>query len=262
MLPRIEVVPHRRLLYRPAADEVLRLRSDPWLHQHDGDVVSDSGISVRAVPVDRGTGAGGRGANGMRVGRAGSRCVLLGLLAVFAAPIVFAFVFHAGAGSWFAPAAVNRAELLEPPRFLPAEPAELVNGEALPADHFDRRWTLVHLAAGGCAEDCAATLRAMRQAHLALGRYRTRVQRLLLIPAGSPSPGAAEADHPVGRVTPAWRQVLRIPGSAKDGAKTASGLWLVDPRRFVISYFPSDTGPRAIKHDLTRLLRLSRWQTG
>lgn len=198
----------------------------------------------------------------MHVARARSRYVLLGLLAVFAAPLVLALLFHAGVGSWFAPAAVNRAELLDPPRSVPAEPIRLVNGEPLPADHFDRRWTLVHLAAGGCAEDCAATLRAMRQAHLALGRYRTRVQRLLLIPAGSPSPGAAEADHPAARVTPAWRQVLRVPDPAKEGAKNASGLWLVDPRRFVISYFPSDTGPRAIKHDLTRLLRLSRWQTG
>ena len=214
------------------------------------------------MPVDRGAGAGGREANGIRVGRAGSRYVLLGLLAVFAAPIVFALLFHAGAGSWFVPAAVNCAELLDPPRSVPAEPIGLVNGEPLPADHFDRHWTLVHLAAGGCAEDCVVTLRAMRQAHLALGRYRTRVQRLLLIPTGAPSPGAAEADHPVARVTPAWRQVLRIPGSAEDGAKTVNGLWLVDPRRFVISYFSSDTAPRAIKHDLTRLLRLSRWQTG
>lgn len=214
------------------------------------------------MPVDRGAGADGREANGMHVGRAGSRYVLLGLLAVFAAPIGFALLFHAGIGSWFAPAAVNRAELLDPPRSVPAEPIGLVNGEPLPPDHFDRRWTLVHFAAGGCDEECVAALRAMRQAHLALGRYRTRVQRLLLIPSGSPSPGPAEADQPAARVTPAWRQVLRVPDSAKDGAKTASGLWLVDPRRFVISYFPPDTGPQAIKHDLTRLLRLSRWQTG
>ena len=198
----------------------------------------------------------------MHVGQAGSRYVLLGLLAVFTAPITLAFVFHAGAGSWFVPAAGNRAALLDPPRPVPADRIVLRSGAPLPADYFDRRWTLVHLAVDECAEGCAAALRAMRQAHLALGRYRTRVQRLLLVPVGDPFPGAAETDHPVARATPAWRQVLHDPDSAGNESKAVSGLWLVDPRRFVISYFPPGTGPRAIKHDLARLLKLSRWQTG
>ena len=34
------------LLYRPATGEVVWLRQDPWLHQHDVDVVGDSEISV------------------------------------------------------------------------------------------------------------------------------------------------------------------------------------------------------------------------
>ena len=34
------------LLYRPATDEVVWLRSGPWLHQHDVDIVSDTEISV------------------------------------------------------------------------------------------------------------------------------------------------------------------------------------------------------------------------
>ena len=34
------------LLYRPATDEVLWLRSGPWLHQHDVDIVGESEISV------------------------------------------------------------------------------------------------------------------------------------------------------------------------------------------------------------------------
>ena len=34
------------LLYRPATDEVVWLRSGPWLHQHDVDIVSESKISV------------------------------------------------------------------------------------------------------------------------------------------------------------------------------------------------------------------------
>ena len=84
------------------------------------------------------------------------------------------------------------------------------------------------------------------------------MQRLLLLPEGSSPP--ADADHPVAWVTPAWNRVFRSPG--REGEEGHAGTWLVDPRRFVVSYFPAGTGPRAIKDDLTRLLKHSKWQTG
>ena len=111
----------------------------------------------------------------MRAAR--SRLVLLGLLAVFTAPLVLALVLYAGVGSWFEPGTVNRASLLDPPRPVPPERLVLANGESLPADYLDRRWTLVHLAASGCGNACEAALRAMRRAHRALGRNQGRVQR-------------------------------------------------------------------------------------
>ena len=186
------------------------------------------------------------------------KLVLLGLLAVFTAPLLLALVFYSGVGSWFEPGTVNRGSLLDPPRLAPEGGLVLVNGNSLPADYLDRRWTLVHLAANGCGSACEAALQAMRQAHRALGRNEGRVQRLLLLPEASPSP--VEADHPVAWLTPAWYRVLRNTG--REGGEGLSGTWLVDPRRFVVSYFPAGTGPRAIKDDLTRLLKLSKWQTG
>ena len=188
-----------------------------------------------------------------------SRLVLLGLLAVFAMPPVLALVFYAGVGSWFDPETVNRGSLLDPARPAPRDRLVLTNGDALPEDFLDRRWTLVHLAADGCGSACEAALQAMRQAHLALGRDRVRVQRLLLVPAVSSPPGGL--DHPAAMVTAAWRRTLRGPDGG--GAEKERGVvWLVDPRRFVVSYFSAGIGPRAIKDDLTRLLKHSKWQTG
>ena len=187
-----------------------------------------------------------------------SRLALLGLFAVFAAPPLLAFVFYSGVGSWFEPGTVNRGSLLDPPRSAPEGGVVLVSGNALPADWLDRRWTLVHLAADGCASACETALGAMRQAHRALGRNESRVQRLLLLPEASPPPD--QIDHPVAWVTPAWHRVLRDAG--REGEEGQSGTWVVDPRRFVVLYFPAGTGPRAIKDDLTRLLKHSKWQTG
>ena len=187
-----------------------------------------------------------------------SRLVLLGLLVVFAAPPLFAFVFYTGVGSWFDPGSVNRGSLLEPARPAPVDPLVLASGELLPSGFLDRRWTLVHFAARGCEAPCDAALQAMRQAHRALGRHQGRVQRLLLVPPGATSP--AGGDHPVAVVTPAWHRVLRVSENGETGSEAA--IWLVDPRRYVISYFPAGVGPRAIKDDLTRLIKLSKWQTG
>ena len=186
------------------------------------------------------------------------KLVLLGLLAVFSAPLVLALVLYAGVGTWFVPGTVNRALLLDPPRPAPPDPLVLVSGETLPPDFLDRRWTLVHLAASGCEAGCEAALGAMRQAHRALGRNRARVQRLLLVPPTSSPP--ADTDHPVATATAGWQRSLRRTDDG--GAGIGYGIWLVDPRRFVVSYFPAGTGPRAIKDDLTRLLKLSKWQTG
>ena len=187
-----------------------------------------------------------------------SRLVLIGLFTVFAVPPVLALIFYSGVGSWFAPGSVNRGALVEPPRPAPRDALVLTSGEVLPAGFLDRRWTLVYLAGDGCARTCESDLEAMRQAHEALGRNRSRVQRLLLLPAASPPP--AQADHPVARVTPAWSRVLR--DDEPGGEERRTGIWLVDPRRFVISRFPSGAGPPSIKHDLDRLLKLSKWQTG
>ena len=187
-----------------------------------------------------------------------SRLVLLGLLAVFAVPPILALVFYTGVGSWFVPGSVNRGSLLDPARAAPPDRLVLVSGELLPPEFLDRRWTLVHFAASGCEAACEAALQAMRQAHRALGRNRARVQRLLLVPAGSTAP--AGADHPVAEATPAWDRTLRVPEGG--GKENEAAVWLVDPRRFVISYFPVGSGPRALKDDLTRLIKLSKWQTG
>lgn len=192
------------------------------------------------------------------------RLVLIGLLAVFAVPPVLALVFYAGVGTWFAPETVNRGSLLDPPRPAPPDRLVLASGEALPEGFLDRRWTLLHLAADGCGSACEAALRTMRQAHQALGRNRMRVQRLLLLPASASPP--ADIDHPAAAATAAWRRALRAPDAdGPDGpaaGKGRGGVWLVDPRRFVVSYFAAGAGPRAIKDDLTRLLRHSKWQTG
>ena len=127
-----------------------------------------------------------------------SRLALLGLFAVFAAPPLLALVFYSGVGSWFEPGTVNRGSLLDPPRPAPEGGLVLVNGNALPADWLYRRWTLVHLAADGCGSACEAALRAMRQAHRALGRNESRVQRLLLLPEASPPPAEDRSPGSVG----------------------------------------------------------------
>ena len=179
---------------------------------------------------------------------------------IFAAPLGIAVLLYAGTGSWFSFGTVNHGTLIDPPRAVPPEEVALVGGGRVPATFLTRKWTLLHHAEGDCGSACLAVLRSMRQAHRALGRDRGRVQRLLLLASESPPPPeeSGVADLTAARSTSAWRRTLEEPG----GTGASSGIWLVDPRGFVMLYFAPESGPRAIKDDLKRLLKYSKWQTG
>lgn len=189
-----------------------------------------------------------------------SRLALIGLFALFLAPFFLALLFHAGVGSWFERGTVNRGSLIEPPRPAPPGALPLAQGGELEAARLDRHWTLIYVAGDGCGDACAEALKTMRQTHLALGRHRDRVQRFLFLPSGaSPEAGAAACECEVVRLTAAWRAFLSVESG---GALTQGGLFVLDPRRFLVLHFPPDVAPRALKSDLDRLLRYSRWQTG
>lgn len=191
------------------------------------------------------------------------RLVFLLLVVVFSAPFALSwYLFHftqvgrgAGAGS--------HGQLVVPPRPLPD--VELHEPGGAPAGtQLRRKWTLLYLLPGPCAESCAGALYQMRQTRLALGRHAQRVQRALVVYGDFPPalPAAVLQEYP---------GQLVLSGSALDGDDpgrsfrlhdgddplAAGRLYVVDPMGNLMLAYPAGTEPGGIIDDLERLLKYS-----
>ena len=111
-----------------------------------------------------------------------SRLTLLGLFALFAAPLAAAFWLYYGS-AWRPTGTTNHGVLIQPLRELPALDFPHPAARAAVARLFTGKWSLVVVANGHCDETCRNSLVYARQTHIGLGRLSVRVQRVLLVPA-------------------------------------------------------------------------------
>lgn len=186
-----------------------------------------------------------------------SRRTLLLLAALFLLPVAVSFYLYYAAG-WRPIGQVNRGELLDPPRALPAVSLPTADGASTGAQFLRGKWTLVYVGAGACDERCRNLLYTSRQVRLALGDKMDRVQRVFLYQGkcceqaffGTEHAGliAANVDSPAGR------ELLQ---AFPDRATGAGRLYVVDPLGNLMMSYAPDAPPKGMLADLKRLLKLS-----
>lgn len=196
------------------------------------------------------------------------RLQLLLLAGLFGLPLAAAIFLHVS--GWRPSGTTNTGVLINPPRPMPAAQFTTPTGTAADWDAPTRKWRLVYVSANGCDDHCRTMLAIARQVRLAQGKERDRVARALLIlaPAGSDAAGAvtgraasnapAENDLAVLQATPAAVAGLRAAFQPPRAAKSVNGLFLVDPLRNVMMYYPPDADPSGMRKDLKRLLQVSQ----
>lgn len=193
----------------------------------------------------------------MTVSSPGRRQLLV-VVAVFAVPLLAAVGWYQLAPST-APAAAAHGTLIDPAR--PLEPFRLErpgNAGAWTLADLRGRWTLVHAIGPRCEDTCRERLYFTRQIHIALDKDRGRVQRLLLAPGGSATPGLERIldQHPqltvlaAGPGAPLRRQ---LPADT-----TPETVLLIDPLGNLMLRFGPEVEPDGILEDLETLLKLSR----
>jgi cytochrome oxidase Cu insertion factor (SCO1/SenC/PrrC family) len=190
-----------------------------------------------------------------------ARLAFIGLLLLFLVPIVAAIVMHSIGGGVGTSSTVNRGELVKP--VVPVGEHVLLTeqGEALPADYFVGKWTMVYMDSGQCNEACQANLYTIRQSRLALGGEKERVQRLMVLTDGKVSAGLKELlkEHAGMDVVSAqslttFRQVF-----SKDGTGDTTGhIYIVDPLGNLMMRYPLNMEPKGLIKDMERLLKYSR----
>ena len=180
------------------------------------------------------------------------RRILLLLAALFIVPLAVAWLAYLVRPGWLPDGGTNRGELLETPvvleRIAPDDPLTLAaRGE----------WSLVLVAPGDCDVPCLQALHMLRQVHIALGKHRDRIQRLLLVGADGALPATLADDYPAlvfARADDARRAAI-LDALPTDGRLR---VFLADPlTNVILAYAPAGTDDD-IYTDLKHLLKVSR----
>ncbi|HEX6827969.1 MAG TPA: cytochrome C oxidase subunit I [Burkholderiales bacterium] len=177
---------------------------------------------------------------------------LLLLFAVFAVPLALAYgVYYL----WPPSGHVNYGELISP-RPVPDAALRDLDGRAFSLARLRGKWLLVQWDSGACAESCRQKLYLMRQARLAQGKDKDRVERVWLLEDGRQPAPQVVSDNAGTWIVDAGgsglQQYFPAPGAPRDH------VYLVDPLGNVMLRFPADPDGRRMVKDLARLLRVSR----
>lgn len=186
------------------------------------------------------------------------RWKMLLVLAMCAAPVIasyFTFYVVKPRGSAY-------GELITPNVELPADlPLTDLEGRAVAPTALQGQWLLAIVQPAACGAACERQLYVQRQLREMLGRERTRVDKLWLIP------GDAKPDTRVlGAITQKGAEVtvLHVPPERlaawlkpADGRTLSDHFYVIDPMGRWMLRAPADPEPKKLKADLDRLLRAS-----
>ena len=192
------------------------------------------------------------------------RRLLIGLALMFFGPLGVSFYLYYGHGSWHPGGRVNAGDLIEPPRPLPSLALPLQSSGETAPDFLKRKWTLLYVQQGPCAERCRTSLYETRQVRLALDRDMDRVQRVFIADDDCCDLQFLHEQHPdliAVRMSPAAAALLAfLPRGAGNGSGggNAQRIYLIDPLgNLMMSYAPG-AKPKGMLEDMKRLLRLSQ----
>jgi len=181
-----------------------------------------------------------------------ARNTLLMLLAVFALPLLVAWVFTLGPLDWRPTRTVNYGVLLTPPLRLNSYGVMDANGAALTVNAVARNWFLVVLRNAACNEPCQGLLQIAERLQIAVGRDMHRVTLALLGPDDN-APVSVKQSW----LLPADSKLVDALRLATDEPQLDTALLIVDHQGVVVlMYAPTEDGPGAL-YDLKRLLRAS-----
>lgn len=180
---------------------------------------------------------------------------LVGLAALFLAPLAIAFLIYYGQGGAGPGRQLNHGELYSPARPLHITRLTLAQGGSAGAEVFRHHWTLLFVGEGRCDARCEKALYDTRQVRLALDRNMLRVQRVFLASGECCRLEELRREHP---------DLLIARAAARDDALLAQlpggggQLYLIDPLSNLVMRYGPEVPAKGLLEDLKRLLKLSQ----
>lgn len=184
-----------------------------------------------------------------------SRLMLVGLMLIFAGPLVIASLMYAFRDNVDLPGVSVYGELVSPARPVEQLSASTQNGDNLTVNDLQDHWTLLYLGDSHCDLNCEASLFKLRQVRLSLGREITRVQRWYLYAGDKPTEHLTSilARHPG-----MFAARLNLPLGQLLEDLPDSGIYIVDPHGNLMMHYDTSVTSKGILKDMKHLLRLSQ----
>ena len=174
------------------------------------------------------------------------RLVLVGIVALFAIPLVAAFLLR---GSGWQPARTLQSGILvQPPHDVSAAPVTLADGSRYAWQDPQYRWTLLLLPGNGCAQNCQTRIDEVLRMRVTLGRNADRLRVLYLGSAPTPDFLAARAPLVAGRDDAGAFAFARAQGTDD------LALALVDPRGQLMLRYADGYSAQGLRRDITKVL--------
>lgn len=192
-----------------------------------------------------------------------SRAKLLGLMGLYAAPLIAAWLWFAYVSSNEGAGVSVNGELIHPA--VPLESFDLASA-AKPVwglDEIRGKWSMVYFAGSECDQACETALYNMRQIRLSTGRRMERVQRVLVTPVWQAMQqkleNASEGLHVIGGEIDDISLLQAQFNEAQSKMDACEGcMFLVDPYGNLMMRFSPELPPAKILKDLKHLLKISR----
>lgn len=180
-------------------------------------------------------------------GQRGNRIKLVAIGALFALPVVVAWLLHQA--GYEPKAERNHGTLLAPPQDYNDVVATDAAGAVVDWNTADGVWHVLLRAPARCDAACVAAIDGLHRIWIGLGRKAARVE-MLYVGAPDEAARAALAAFPQMRVVTLAPD--RLPPAAQGAAPSA---WAVDPNGWLVLRYDAGFDPVGLRKDLARLIR-------
>ena len=178
-----------------------------------------------------------------------SKWKLIGIIALFVVPYIFAVIAYRNRAVWFSKT-TNNGELILPVTSLKEIDSSLLDG----------KWKLVYVAANNCAKACKQNIYNLQQIRIALGKKLLRVGSLVINLQTKSAPKFTPwlvknfpGTHVVYVRPELWQNVYDFTNKANN-----KEIFIVDPIGNLVLAYAGGTASKPIYQDLQKLLKASQ----
>lgn len=184
---------------------------------------------------------------------------LAALFALFAAPMIAAYLWHPGPDA----ASTNYGQLVDPARPVTGISLRDLDGKPLDSASLTGKWTLLYFGGKDCGDVCRENLYKIERVRLTQNKNIRRVRSVYIAPAALGPEVVRDRVSNYSGITglqataDTEQSMVRLFESGGHGP-IHQRVYVIDPLGNLMMSYPADADPTGMRKDLARLLKASQ----